>query len=109
VSLVFLADSVFVLHGAFAVLVAPSALLALIGRYSCRSVLWSLHNLSITVMVSGQLLLLHRLVCPLRCGSSDRHHAAAWVCHGALSRHSSGQPRSASAALALWHGQKGIV
>ena len=61
-SLVFLADSVFVLHGAFAVLVAPSALLALAGRYASRPVLWNLHNLSITVMVSGQLLLRK---CPL--------------------------------------------
>jgi len=55
--LALLADSVFVLHGAFVVLALPSAVLAYIGYYHGKPVLWRLHNLAIAIMVTGRAFL----------------------------------------------------
>ena len=55
--LALLADSVFVLHGAFVVLAIPSAFLAYAGFYRRRQLLGRLHNLAITIMVTGRVFL----------------------------------------------------
>jgi len=55
--LALLADWVFVLHGVFVVLALPSAVLAYIGYYHGKRILWRLHNLAIAVMVTGRAFL----------------------------------------------------
>src|SRR5207245_11593869 len=55
--LALLADWVFVLHGVFVVLALPSAVLAYVGYYHGKRVLWRLHNLAISVMVTGRAFL----------------------------------------------------
>jgi hypothetical protein len=55
--LALLADSVFVLHGVFVVLALPSAVLAYVGYYHGKRVLWRLHNLASSVMVTGRAFL----------------------------------------------------
>ena len=52
--LALLADSVFVLHGVFVILALPSAVLAYLGYYHGKRVLWCLHNLAIAIMVTGR-------------------------------------------------------
>ena len=55
--LALLADWVFVLHGVFVVLALPSAVLAYLGYYHGKRVLWRLHNLAISIMVAGRAFL----------------------------------------------------
>ena len=55
--LALLADWVFVLHGVFVVLALPSAVLAYIGYYHGKRILWRLHNLAIAIMVTGRAFL----------------------------------------------------
>jgi len=55
--LAMLADWVFVLHGVFVVLALPSAVLAYIGYYHGKRILWRLHNLAIAIMVTGRAFL----------------------------------------------------
>src|SRR3989475_13091526 len=55
--LAMLADWVFVLHGVFVVLALPSAVLAYIGYYHGKRILWRLHNLAIGIMVTGRAFL----------------------------------------------------
>ena len=52
--LALLADWVFVLHGVFVVLALPSAVLAYLGYYHGKRILWRLHNLAIAIMVAGR-------------------------------------------------------
>jgi Protein of Unknown function (DUF2784) len=55
--LAMLADWVFVLHGVFVVLALPSAVLAYVGYYRGRQLLWHVHNLAIAIMVTGRAFL----------------------------------------------------
>jgi hypothetical protein len=55
--LALLADSVFVLHGVFVVLAFPSAVLAYVGYYHGKRILWRLHNLAMAIMVTGRAFL----------------------------------------------------
>src|SRR2546427_4765938 len=55
--LAMLADWVFVLHGVFVVLALPSAVLAYLGYYHGKRVLWHLPNLAISIMVTGRAFL----------------------------------------------------
>jgi hypothetical protein len=55
--LALLADWVFVLHGVFVVLALPSAVLAYLGYYHGKRILWRLHNLAIAIMVTGRAFL----------------------------------------------------
>src|SRR4029453_14622542 len=55
--LALLADSVFVLHGVFMVLALPSAVLAYVGYYHGKRILWRLHNLAMAIMVTGRAFL----------------------------------------------------
>jgi hypothetical protein len=71
-ALIWLGDAVFVFHGVFVLIAVPSALLALTGVYARYSFLWGLHNLSIVIMVVGQLTLQQ---CPLVALESAFRHA----------------------------------
>src|SRR5436309_12032506 len=55
--LALLADWVFVLHGVFVVLALPSAVLAYVGYYHGKRILWRLHNLAIAIMITGRAFL----------------------------------------------------
>src|SRR5262245_8556624 len=55
--LAILADWVFVLHGVFVVLAIPSAVLAYVGYYRRRQLMWRAHNLAIAIMVTGRAFL----------------------------------------------------
>src|SRR5207247_3815460 len=55
--LALLADWVFVLHGVFVVLALPSAVLAYVGYYRGKQILWYLHNMAIAIMVTGRAFL----------------------------------------------------
>jgi hypothetical protein len=55
--LAMLADWVFVLHGVFVVLALPSALLAYVGYYRGKQILWYLHDMAIAIMVTGRAFL----------------------------------------------------
>ena len=55
--LTLLADWVFVLHGVFVVLALPSSVLAYVGYYRGKQMLWYLHNLAMGIMVTGRAFL----------------------------------------------------
>jgi Protein of Unknown function (DUF2784) len=55
--LALLANLVFVLHGVFVVLAIPSAILAYVGYYHGKRILWRLHNLAMAIMVTGRAFL----------------------------------------------------
>ncbi|TMB70946.1 MAG: DUF2784 domain-containing protein [Chloroflexi bacterium] len=55
--LTLLADWVFVLHGVFVVLALPSSVLAYLGYYRGKQMLWYLHNLAMGIMVTGRAFL----------------------------------------------------